>query len=49
VDGRATNFGHKHFPKYSLPEESDQDNVVNEESEMHEDTEEINALLCSES
>jgi hypothetical protein len=49
VDGRATNFGHIHFPKYSLPEESDQDNVVNEESEMHEDTEEINALLCSES
>jgi hypothetical protein len=48
LDGQATNFGHKHFPKYSLPEESDQDNVVNEESEMHEDTEEINALLCSD-
>ncbi|KAK2447002.1 transcription factor bHLH143 [Trifolium repens] len=48
LDGWATNFGHKHFPKYCSPEESDQDHVVNEESEMHEDTEEINALLCSD-
>ncbi|GAU24093.1 hypothetical protein TSUD_388860 [Trifolium subterraneum] len=48
LDGQATNFGQKHFPKYSSPEESDQDHVVNEESEMHEDTEEINALLCSD-
>lgn len=44
----ATNFGQKHLPKCSLPEESEQDHVVNEESEMHEDTEEINALLSSD-
>ncbi|CAL5183230.1 unnamed protein product [Lathyrus oleraceus] len=47
-DGRATNFCQKHLPKYSLPDESDQDHVVNEESEMHENTEEINALLYSD-
>ncbi|XP_058771716.1 transcription factor bHLH143-like [Vicia villosa] len=45
---RATSFGQKHLPKYSLPDESDQDHVVNEESEMHENTEEINALLYSD-
>ncbi|CAK8530331.1 unnamed protein product [Lathyrus sativus] len=45
---RATDFGEKHLPKYSFPDESDQDHVVNEESEMHENTEEINALLYSD-
>ncbi|XP_004485604.1 transcription factor bHLH143-like [Cicer arietinum] len=47
---RATSYAQKHLPKYTFPEESekDQDHVVNEESEMHEDTEEINALLCSD-
>ncbi|XP_061365437.1 transcription factor bHLH143-like [Gastrolobium bilobum] len=48
VEGRATNMGQKHFPKCSSPEESDKDHIVNEESEMHEDTEEINALLYSD-
>lgn len=31
-----------------MPGESDQDNVVNVESEMHVNTEEINALLYSD-
>ncbi|KAL5096475.1 hypothetical protein RYX36_000802 [Vicia faba] len=47
-DRWATSFGQKHLPKYSLPDESDQDHVVNEESEMRENTEEINALLYSD-
>lgn len=47
-DRRVTSFGQKHLPKYSLPDESDQDHVVNEESEMRENTEEINALLYSD-
>lgn len=47
-EGQATNVGKKHLPNYSLPEESDKEHLVNEESEMHEDTEEINALLYSD-
>ncbi|KAK7328111.1 hypothetical protein VNO77_22207 [Canavalia gladiata] len=45
---QATNMGQKHLPIYSSPEESDKDHIVDEESEMHEDTEEINALLYSD-
>ncbi|XP_057428600.1 transcription factor bHLH143-like [Lotus japonicus] len=44
----AANIGQKHLPKYNLPEESDKDHIVNEGSEMHEDTKEINALLYSD-
>lgn len=47
-EGQATNVGKKHLPNYSLPEESYKEHLVNEESEMHEDTEEINALLYSD-
>lgn len=47
-EGQATSIGKKHLPNYSLPEESDKDHLVNEESEMHEDTVEINALLYSD-
>lgn len=45
---RATNIGLKHWPVYTSPEETGKDRVDNEESEMHEDTEEINALLYSD-
>ncbi|KAL4275090.1 Transcription factor [Arachis hypogaea] len=46
-DEKAANLGQKHLPNSST-EESDNDHIVNEESEMHEDTEEINALLYSD-
>ena len=45
---KAINMGQKHLHKYCLTEESDKDHIVSEESEMHEDTEEINALLYSD-
>lgn len=47
-EGRVSNVGQKHLANYSLLEESVKDHIVDEESEMHEDTEEINALLYSE-
>ncbi|KAI5448641.1 hypothetical protein KIW84_015879 [Lathyrus oleraceus] len=47
-DRRATNFGQKHLQKYSLPNESDQNHVINVESEMHKNIEEIYALLYSD-
>ncbi|XP_027364500.1 transcription factor bHLH143-like [Abrus precatorius] len=47
-EARETNKGQKQLPMYTSPEESDKDHIVNEESEMHEDTEEINALLYSD-
>ncbi|KAK7363099.1 hypothetical protein VNO77_05228 [Canavalia gladiata] len=46
-EGQA-NIGQKHLAHYSSPEESVKDHTVFEESEMHEDTEEINALLYSD-
>ncbi|XP_027931834.1 transcription factor SAC51-like [Vigna unguiculata] len=47
-EARATNIGLKHWPVYTSPEETRKDRIDNEESEMHEDTEEINALLYSD-
>ncbi|KAL2342068.1 hypothetical protein Fmac_010008 [Flemingia macrophylla] len=47
-EAQATNMGLKHFPIYTSPEETGKDHIDNEESEMHEDTEEINALLYSD-
>ncbi|XP_027345401.1 transcription factor bHLH143-like [Abrus precatorius] len=47
-DGQASNIGQKHLANYSLPEESVKDHIFLEESEKHEDTEEINALLYSD-
>ncbi|KAK7302563.1 hypothetical protein RJT34_13455 [Clitoria ternatea] len=47
-EAQAAKVGQKHLPIYSLPEESDKDHIINEVSEMHEDTEEINALLYSD-
>lgn len=47
-EAQATNKGLKHFPIYNSPEETDKDHRDNDESEMHEDTEEINALLYSD-
>ncbi|RDX67569.1 Transcription factor bHLH143 [Mucuna pruriens] len=47
-EGQATNVGQKHLANYSILEESIKDHAVIEESEMHEDTEEINALLYSD-
>jgi len=47
-EARAANIGLKHWPIYSSPEETGKDRIDNEESEMHEDTEEINALLYSD-
>jgi len=47
-EARATNIGLKHWPIYTSPEETGKDHIDNEESEMHEDTEEINALLYSD-
>ncbi|XP_057422437.1 transcription factor bHLH143-like [Lotus japonicus] len=45
---QASNMGQKYVAGYSLPEESVKDHIVIEESEYHEDTEEINALLYSD-
>nr|KYP61174.1 Transcription factor bHLH143 family [Cajanus cajan] len=47
-EGQASNVGQKNLPSYSLPEVSVKDHAVIEESENHEDTEEINALLYSD-
>ncbi|RDX66244.1 Transcription factor SAC51 [Mucuna pruriens] len=48
-ESQATNMGPKHLPIYTSPEETGtKDHIDNEESEMHEDTEEINALLYSD-
>ncbi|KAI4296418.1 hypothetical protein L6164_036377 [Bauhinia variegata] len=44
----AINRGQNIPTKYLLPEESDENRTGNEESDMHEDTEEINALLYSD-
>jgi len=41
-------MGQKHLASYGILEESVEDNAVIEESEKHEDTEEINALLYSD-
>ncbi|MED6106567.1 hypothetical protein PIB30_005551 [Stylosanthes scabra] len=46
--GRTSSKGQKGLANCSLPEQSDNDDVVHEESEMHEDTDEINALLYSD-
>ncbi|MED6204617.1 hypothetical protein PIB30_010740 [Stylosanthes scabra] len=46
-DEKAANLGQKNILNSST-EVSDKDHIVNEESEMHEDTEEINALLYSD-
>lgn len=48
MEAQATNMGQKHLPIYTSPEETGKDHIDNEESEMHEDTEEINALLYSD-
>ncbi|KAK7319462.1 hypothetical protein RJT34_04183 [Clitoria ternatea] len=45
---QATGMGQNHLGYCRLPEESMKDDIVIEESEMHEDTEEINALLYSD-
>ncbi|KAL2615395.1 hypothetical protein AAZV13_08G063700 [Glycine max] len=47
-EGQASNVGQKHLASYSLLEESVKDHAVIEESENHEDTEEINAFLYSD-
>ncbi|TKY71496.1 Transcription factor SAC51 [Spatholobus suberectus] len=47
-EAQATNMGLKHIPVYTSPEETGKDHIDNDESEMHEDTEEINALLYSD-
>ena len=47
-EGQTNSMGQKYPANCSLSEESDKDHVVDEESEMHEDTEEINALLYSD-
>ncbi|XP_020220855.1 transcription factor SAC51 [Cajanus cajan] len=47
-EAQAINMGQMHFPVYNSPEETGKDHIDNEESEMHEDTEEINALLYSD-
>ncbi|TKY59466.1 transcription factor SAC5 [Spatholobus suberectus] len=47
-EGQASNVGQKHLANCSLLEESVKDHIVIEESEKHEDTEEINALLYSD-
>ncbi|OIW10450.1 hypothetical protein TanjilG_00388 [Lupinus angustifolius] len=48
VEGKARNKDQKFIANYSLPEVPDKDRTAHEESEMHEDTEEINALLYSD-
>ncbi|WVZ25026.1 hypothetical protein V8G54_003570 [Vigna mungo] len=45
---QARIMGQKHLASYGLLKESVKDNAVIEESEKHEDTEEINALLYSD-
>ncbi|ESW31124.1 hypothetical protein PHAVU_002G211200 [Phaseolus vulgaris] len=45
---QASMMGQKHLASYGFLEESIKDNAVIEESEKHEDTEEINALLYSD-
>lgn len=47
-EGQAVNVGEKYPFKCALPEDSDENHINSEESEMHEDTEEINALLYSD-
>ncbi|KAL5162653.1 Transcription factor bHLH143 [Glycine soja] len=47
-EGQASNVGQKHLTRYSLLKESVKDHAITEESENHEDTEEINALLYSD-
>ncbi|KAK7252293.1 hypothetical protein RIF29_36136 [Crotalaria pallida] len=46
--GQATNMVQKCLANYGLPEVCDRDHITHEESDMHEDTEEINALLYSD-
>ncbi|KAJ7946763.1 Transcription factor [Quillaja saponaria] len=46
--GQATKMDQNDPSKYSLLEECNENHMANEESEMHEDTEEINALLYSD-
>ncbi|CAJ1975995.1 unnamed protein product [Sphenostylis stenocarpa] len=47
-EAQEINMGLKHWPIYTSPQKTGKDHIDNEESEMHEDTEEINALLYSD-
>ncbi|KAK7412160.1 hypothetical protein VNO78_03609 [Psophocarpus tetragonolobus] len=47
-EAQATDMAMKHLPVYTFAEATGKDHINNEESEMHEDTEEINALLYSD-
>lgn len=46
--GQAASTDENYPMKYSLPEDSNENHINDEESELHEDTEEINALLYSD-